>query len=267
MTFMQQAQTALFPLDAETSTSSLSTSSTFVPNMGLPVHRWFRYSAGFSAEWVESVIRSTPGRVNVFDPFAGSGTTLVAAEVAGIESRGIEAHPFVCRVARAKLSWRSDPQEYLRAIEKLRCAARVAKPDLSGYPALIRKCYSDTTLGRLDALRQAYEHIRDDSPASELVWLTLVAILRKVSTAGTAQWQYILPKKQKRSPADVSDAFDEFVRVVYYDMTLGQALSGPRANLTIGDARTCADVPQQSVNLVITSPPYPNNYDYADATR
>jgi hypothetical protein len=31
-------------------------SSTFVPNLRLPVHRWLRFSAGFSAAWAESVI-------------------------------------------------------------------------------------------------------------------------------------------------------------------------------------------------------------------
>ena len=266
MATTRQVQTVLFPPETETA-ASLSTSSTFVPNMGLPVHRWFRYSAGFSAEWVESVIRSTPGKANVFDPFAGSATTLLAAEAAGAESWGLEAHPFVYRIARAKLSWRSDSQEYLRKIETLKRVARELKADLSGYPSLIRKCYAEETLSQLDVLRQAYEQIRDDSPASELVWLTLVAILRKVSTAGTAQWQYILPKKQKRAPADVSSAFEQFVRVIHYDMGLGRTLAGPKANVLFGDARTCAGVPEHSANLVVTSPPYPNNYDYADATR
>ena len=31
--------------------------STFVDDMQLPIHRWFRYSAGFSAEWVKEVVR------------------------------------------------------------------------------------------------------------------------------------------------------------------------------------------------------------------
>src|SRR2546430_677259 len=118
MATTRQAQTVLFPEEAERP-ASLSTSSTFVPNMGLPVHRWFRYSAGFSAEWVQSAIKAMPGTIRVFDPFAGSATTLIAAEAAGAESWGVEAHPFVYRVARAKLLWRSDPQEYLRKIETL----------------------------------------------------------------------------------------------------------------------------------------------------
>jgi len=50
--------------------------SNFVDNMRLPVHRWFRYSAGFSAEWVKSVLAErTRAPQRVLDPFVGSGTT------------------------------------------------------------------------------------------------------------------------------------------------------------------------------------------------
>jgi hypothetical protein len=263
----RQLQSLLFPLDTDAKQASLSASSTFVPNLGLPVHRWFRYSAGFSAEWVESVIRSVTGPVRIFDPFAGSATTLLAAETTSAESWGLEAHPFVYRVARAKLAWRTDADAYLRKVAELRRASETVKPDKDGYPALIHKCYGDDALLQLDALRQAYEKIRDDSPASELVWLTFVSILRKVSSAGTAQWQYILPKKQKQAPAQVTTAFDERVRMIYHDMRVGSSVTGPKANLVLGDARSCQGVPECFANLVVTSPPYPNNYDYADATR
>ena len=30
--------------------------STFAGNLSLPIHRWFRYSAGFSASWVKDLI-------------------------------------------------------------------------------------------------------------------------------------------------------------------------------------------------------------------
>ena len=51
------------------------------------------------------------------------------------------------------------------------------------------------------------------------------------------------------------------------DMHIGQSLNSPRAKFDQGDSRTCLPVPDDFANLVITSPPYPNNYDYADATR
>jgi hypothetical protein len=40
-----------------------------------------------------------------------------------------------------------------------------------------------------------------------------------------------------------------------------------RAILHKGDARDCHDVPDGWAELVVTSPPYTNNFDYADATR
>jgi len=74
----------------------------------------------------------------------------------------------------------------------------------------------------------------------------------KVSSAGTAQWQYVLPKKLKRSPADVFlPAFEKCAHVIYQDMRSGESISGPRANLLLGDARTCEAVPQDFANLVI----------------
>jgi hypothetical protein len=192
-----QAQRPLFPSEADADVS-VSAASTFSPNMELPVHRWYRYSAGFSAEWAESIIKdSFPGKVRVFDPFCGSATTLIAAEAAGAECLGIEAHPFVFRIARAKLAWRADPQTYIQKIEALTRVAETIKPQTAAYPALIQKCYAGETLQQLDKLRQAYECVRDDTAASELAWLTIVSILRKVSAVGTAPWQIRSPEEAK----------------------------------------------------------------------
>lgn len=262
-------QQTLFPDVIDTPDVDDASSSSFTSNMTLPVHRWFRYSAGFSAQWVEQVLRPRRERddLRVFDPFAGSATTLVASEQAGIRAVGIDSHPFVARVARAKLQWRSDAKQYLRKITALRTAAKSMRPDVDAYPKLIHKCYDVDTLNALDRLRRGYEKVRDDSPESELAWLTLVSILRSTSSAGTAQWQYVLPKKQKKSPRDPDQAFDVNSRMFADDMSFGAKLTGPRADFLETDARTCAGIADASANLVITSPPYPNNYDYADAVR
>src|SRR3954454_7642051 len=92
-------QEQLFQLPG--SAKSQRNSTVFTDNMSLPVHRWFRYSAGFSAAWVEHVVGEAE---RVLDPFAGSGTSMLAARAAGAESIGVERHPFVARVARAKLA-------------------------------------------------------------------------------------------------------------------------------------------------------------------
>ena len=262
-------QKLLFPDTANVNEVSKEASSTFVNNMTLPVHRWFRYSAGFSATWVESEIATaqTGGAVKVFDPFAGSATTLIAAESMGAESFGLDAHPFVARIAAAKLQWRSDPAAYLKKSTEIRKAAAKLTPQITGFADVIYKCYDDAVLEKLDVLRQAVQLSNDSSPAAELTWLTLIAILRKTSKAGTAQWQYVLPKKQKSHVQDPFDAFSACSRMIHQDMLQGQSLTTPQAQFLQSDARTCAGVPDNWANLVITSPPYPNNYDYADATR
>jgi hypothetical protein len=243
------------------------TSSSFVDNMRLPVHRWFRYSAGFSAEWVEGVIRSRDGPVKVFDPFAGAATTLIAAEKVGAECYGVEAHPFVGRVAKAKLAYKTDPASYIRRSKEVFRLAGGLRGQVEGYPPLIRKCFNDQVLEYLDRLRIAWTDTADGSPESELVWLTLVAMLRLVSHAGTAPWQYVLPRKTKKKAMSPTVAFEFISRMIANDMRAAREVRGPHAVLLESDARTCADVPSNFADLVITSPPYANNYDYADATR
>jgi hypothetical protein len=263
-----QSQLLLFPTD-EGPAFREGISSTFADNMALPIHRWYRYSAGFSAQWVESVIAEArhSGAVAVLDPFAGAGTTLIAAENQGAPCRGIEAHPFVARIARAKLMYRSDPQAFLQRAAKVKRLAQSLTPSVSYYPPLIHKCFTDDALACLDQLRRAWEKTDDQSPTSQLVWLAIVAILRPVSHAGTAPWQYVLPRKTKRAPLHPLAAFESMTAMMAADMRARGPMTGPPALLASSDARTCGSVPDQWANLVITSPPYANNYDYADATR
>ena len=241
----------------------------FVDNMSLPVHRWYRYSAGFSGMWAKEVIsqEASDPQALVLDPFAGSGTALIAAEQCSVRSWGIDSHPFVARVAQAKLAYRSSMEEYLkRAGNVLECAKK-RTPSLDSYAPLIRRCYSKASLEQLDSLRAEIEATSDGSEASLLVWMTLVSILRPTSQVGTANWQYLLPKRRKVSVKEPFEAFEEMVNVIYSDMCVTNGFSGPRAKFDMGDARSCSTVPDGQVTLVVTSPPYANNYDYADATR
>lgn len=261
-------QPSLFDDGDEQAPSDVKTSSTFKDNLSLPVHRWFRYSAGFSALWVrESIQAAFKGkkRPRVLDPFAGSGTVLVEAEDALVESIGVESHPFVARVAKAKTSKATDADKFKTYSTALLKAASKVKPDVDGYPPLIRKCYPDDTLSELDQLRRAWDKTKGE-PEAELGWLVLASILRQCSPVGTANWQYVLPNKTKAKTANPFDAFRTKSGHVCVDLA-GRPNDGPEPKLIQGDARSLAEVPGEWASLVITSPPYPNNFDYADATR
>ena len=263
------AQTQLpFPSNGVTDQRS----STFADNLSLPVHRWFRFPAGFSGAWAGTVMEghAVNGELRVLDPFAGSGTVPVEAFLRGYDAVGIEAHPFLCRVARAKLLWPGSAEKFLdRAHDVLRYA-RAAQPSTTNeYPELVLRCYGEEALRDLDTLRQSVEYFGDDSDVAELSWLALVSILRESSRAGTAQWQYILPSKRKARVSDPFDAFERKATQLGSDMVTAGArrMSAFSASVELGDARTCASVADGWADLILTSPPYCNNYDYADATR
>jgi hypothetical protein len=244
-------------------------SSTFTSNMSLPVHRWFRYSAGFSALWVRDCIRSAKSRqhdkVRVLDPFAGSGTVLLEAEDENVPSYGVESHPFVSRVAQVKITSGIEAEGFRTYADGVLKRAEAVRPDVGGYAELIRKCYPDDVLAGLDKLRTSWMDTQDH-PLSELGWLALAAILRQCSPVGTANWQYILPNKTKAKVVEPFTAFSDKVRQMSVDLC-GRRRTKAVARLIQGDARQMPGVPDEWATLVITSPPYPNNFDYADATR
>ncbi|MGC1850969.1 MAG: DNA methyltransferase [Solirubrobacterales bacterium] len=238
----------------------------FTRNMTLPIHRWFRYSAGFSAAWAETVIQEAQqdGPVVVLDPFMGSGTTLLAAQAQGANAIGFETHPLVRRISEAKLAWDQSADEFeCRATAVLeRSVPRV----WTNPPALLAKIYPPATLATLLGLRHAIEELREEDEIDDLLWLALIAVLRPCSPVGTAQWQYVLPKKSKAKTAEPVAAFSAQVRVMTQDM---RETPPSIADIRVlsSDARAATDVDTNSIDLVLTSPPYPNNYDYADATR
>ncbi len=238
--------------------------------MALPVHRWFRYSAGFAAEWVGQVLddwRVRPGQV-VLDPFAGSGTVPVVCDGRGIRSVGVEAHSMVARICKTKLSWNTPVDRFVRFANEITKRARIVECESSAYPLLVQRSFDADTLAVLDGLKSAWFALNDNSPEAELVWLAITAILRPTSRAGTAQWQYILPNKTKSKIVAPQLAFQQQLEMMKADMRLMQArASSPMAELFWGDARSLSDFVTQQVDAVITSPPYANNYDYADALR
>jgi hypothetical protein len=244
-------------------------SGTFIDNMKLPVHRWFRYSAGFSAEWAASVINQF-SPMAVLDPFAGSGTSLIASEQCNVLAYGFESHPFVARIAKAKLKWNTSTGDLINASKLLINYASNSKVDCDNVPDLIFKCYNSDTLKKLFALKNAFHILSKDFPddINDITWLAITSILRKCSFVGTAQWQYILPNKTKAKVSEPFLAFETKFYDIIQDMLIYQkSYYRNDAIILKHDARVDCEQLENKIDFVITSPPYPNNYDYADATR
>ncbi|MDH5304795.1 MAG: site-specific DNA-methyltransferase [Gammaproteobacteria bacterium] len=208
--------------------------------------------------------------LRMFDPFVGSGTSVLAACASGIEAVGIESHPFIYRVARAKTNWNVDLSRFRDKTITILAQAKngIINSSRAEIP-LLGKCFTDEALNKLDSLRHVFlESHNDATDEGELAWLAITSIIRSCSTAGTAQWQYVLPNKKKAKVTDPFDAFELRVAQMHEDILHAQNAGWTNnCKIVLTDARDPVLPEAKKYNLVITSPPYPNNYDYADATR
>ncbi|RJP18248.1 MAG: DNA modification methylase [Candidatus Omnitrophota bacterium] len=242
--------------------------------MSLPVHRWYRYSAGFSADWVRWLVRERRGQTSsytVLDPFCGVGTSLLACAAENTTCLGFESHPFVNRIANAKLHGIHSDLSCLRSLFQrfADCAANILPEKIENTSPLLRKCYHSDSLSLLIAMRNLFLAEFDaKTPESELLWLTLTSILRSCSGVGTAQWQYVLPNKSKAEVQEPFLAFSSKAMEILKDVEFTHRAGwSDNSRILLTDAREPQVETHGEVDLVVSSPPYPNNYDYADATR
>lgn len=250
---------------------------TFKESLRAPIHRWFAYPVGFSPRLVEEAIAEArlPAGALFYDPFAGTATSLIAARQSGLESHGLDAHPFIHFVGRTKLHWDVEPSLLGPALEPfIEEASTVAEkadpPDPSSVPALLAACYEPAQLGRLFALR---DYVRatcpENSALRNLAELALAAIARPAASVST-KWPNVAPKRARsRAAPDAVTLFAERLRMMALDLaTVAWQYDWPTAHLELADARLPHPyLLEESVDLVVTSAPYLNNFDYADRTR
>jgi len=236
---------------------------TFRSNEARPIHRWWPYVQGYSAEFVEGVLEreeAGPG-ATVLDPFAGSGTTLVEARRAGARALGTELLAPAALAARVKTDFELDPRALLRSAD--RCLSAAARRD-AGPPPFLRETarqFSRPALEQLTRLRDALP--LGASEAANALRLAFGAILIPASRLHRSP---CLGYRRGPIPEGPSpfERFRAAVREMADDLDALRSERpawGPRATVRTEDART-ATWPPGSVDLAVTSPPYVNGMDY-----
>ncbi len=236
---------------------------TFASNDTLPVHRWWPYVQGYSAQFVSGLLdRSglTPG-ATVLDPFSGSGTTLVEARLNGYAAVGTELLPPAALAARVKTTFELRPEALTAAAEATVRRARRRPP---GTPPFLRETahqFDPETLADLTRLRDALP--AETTPLSEALRVAFGRILIPSSRLKRS------PCLGYRAPGETAPG-EPMRRFLDATAEMAQDLAelartrdrwGPLARVLPVDARALPLGPE-SVDLAVTSPPYVNGMDY-----
>lgn len=251
---------------------NLATLSTSLDNKKMPVHRWFCFSPGFSHALVETAFNYF-GLVGndslVFDPFIGSGTTGVVGKHLDVNVIGNESHPFLYKIAKAKTNLKVN-HRLLKEITD--CTLDIARnrwknANLSDEPALLRKCYSTDNLKKLVTLRELCHSEKMDGKHRSFLFLIISALLSRCANVGISipyvSWS------SKRIPQDPFVLFKKTAEIVEEDLnnTL-QWKNNSTVKIYRHDSRVLSKkIKRDSIDVVFTSPPYLNNFDYGEALK
>jgi hypothetical protein len=208
----------------------------------------------------------------VVDCFAGSGVTGTAARSSGLSFRGIEAHPFVAELASLKFPTSPNPDglriaanRVVEGVKDEASAVRAAVADIEGEVDLIQRSFAKDVLQTLVALRAAIRQEDDATVTLYLKW-ALLSTLRDVAAVKVG-WPYQRPALS-RQPVH-KDPIARFATRVAWMADDLELLDGTPtdAAIVVGDARQAASWADITATSCVSSPPYLNNFDYADATR
>lgn len=257
--------------------TTLSRFPSFIDAISEPVHRWYKYPAGFSPKAVEAAltIYGVKEPEIVLDPFAGTGTTQIVCKLNGVLSLGLEAHPLTYEIACTKLEWNYTPAELQSIddlVQSLQSIGRAHGDIVKELPKLLTDCYLHDDLVELLSLRDYISSCGYSDRVKKLVKLALLSILRKVAIAETG-WSYVLPKRhKKRSGKSATQLLTAQLESMKRDLLFVQnAHKRGDAKLFCADSRldlmSILKDYRNHVDLTFTSPPYLNNYDYADRAR
>lgn len=241
-----------------------------------PFDRWFRYPAGFASDYASLLLHQLrlPTAGLVVDPFTGSGVTGTAARRAGHSFFGVEAHPLIAELAALKLAAPpGDPSGLLSAAREFAERSAITKRhvDLSSEASLTLRSFDPATLHRLVSLRNVIRAQADHAWHSYLKW-ALLATLRDVASVRVG-WPYQRPGTQRQPTfADPISRFLQRVTWMAEDLREIEKRESRllRSRVQQGDSRddaNWAEVGKGMAHGCVTSPPYLNNFDYADATR
>lgn len=237
-----------------------------------PVHKWFNFVAGYSPEYVDFVINQFESRTGqlpklILDPFAGCATTNVVANQLGIPSIGVERNPFFFEIGSAKSNAASVCAHFETVdaafSERISSGFSIAidKALSTDAAKFLIKLFDASDLQVLLGLREYVTSLEGDEYQAGFVLLS--KMLEYVTFAKT-DGIYKAPTSVKHNVS-----CEEALRLSLEKLRDGMLLYSlypSKADFIFGSSIGRTYLPE-SIDLVVFSPPYLNNFDFAEMTR
>jgi DNA modification methylase len=269
-------------------------------NKSQPVHRWVPWIAGYSAQFAEDAIDSylllsKRDRALVLDPFAGVATTLIEALKRGCNVVGYDINPFAVLAARAKIDCVDVQLDAFRCeVDAFRAAMLRFERDVDRrYTADGEEALADIIAGLpLSAPNRFRSRIPFFGPPIEAKFLyalgrTLAllepnrSLFRAALGATMVSYSnYTYEPSLSSRPgagkptienasvgAAVCRKLDEMLEdIAFVQDSYGPAWSAAQRVVHQG-SYFHSNLGPNTVSLLVTSPPYMNNYHYVRNTR
>ena len=222
---------------------------------GLCVHTVYSYPARFPssiARW--AIERFTREGDTVYDPYLGSGTTAVEAVLLGRHAVGCDINPFALWLTRTKLAL-PHQLNYEKIVRAWLVRWALAGAHGTWHSEWNARWYEPSDYALLCGLRRAAQ-----CPISQLAFLR---VARTVSWLNPRSGKVCRLRRGK--PRDLRDMIVSQPLWIRRCLRRWEPLTPhqqSRLRLVWGDARTVRYPPVERPQLVLTSPPYLNAYDY-----
>ncbi len=250
----------------------------FNKNKKEPIHRWYPFVEGYSKEFIKSIIDEVNKKDLVcLEPFSGSGTTSLELQHNNIPCYSFEINPLMYIIAKVKLENDYDLNKVELWHDFVQTKRAVINADLKTVFSTLyegnnrRKWNYDKIVGlAVQKLKMAIDLIKEEK-YKNLFFVVLSSILLDVSNlyrngkclSYKKNWEEIT-----LSEADVFKKFDDKInKEIKKDIQSIKKTAQNNQNILFNeDSRVGIEkeVENNSIDLVITSPPYLNSRDYTD---
>jgi DNA modification methylase len=233
-------------------------------------HNYFKYPCKFIPEIPRWAIRKYANEDNtvVFDPFSGSGTTLAESMINGYDAYGTEIDDVAKLLIKVKTT-RLTAEE----MEEINITVNdiLSRIDVDSENVVVPHInnidhwFPSENINQLGQMRFYIEQITNRN-IKDFLMICLASIIRKCSFADDASPKPYVSSKVKKIPSEPKKEFNTIFkkyisgmeRLIELDtMNNVRIVEGNALNVNI----------DRNVDLIITSPPYINAFDYARTMR